>query len=270
MIVRLVPLLGLLLLPLGSVCADTITLDDGRVLEGELLTPDDASVIEIKVTIGDLVAIQRFDRRQVAAIHHGMTPHQTAVAAIHRGILTLGAGGTAEDWLTLARAARDQNEPSLCRELAAKAALCDRRNIEAHHLAGEVLQNGVWMLPREPAVASLEVFFDGRWMPWSERAKLLADAAQAKADSQAARQKLLQMEQQEADLEASQRPPALSPGQRSWASAGTRKAPLAPTGPMAATAVTTTDLADRSSSADTPASATAILVAESTPVAGAW
>jgi hypothetical protein len=204
--VRLLPLVAALLLPLAPLRGDTITLDDGRVLEGDLLSPDDATVIEIRVTIGGLVAVQRFDRRHILAIHHGMTEHQSALASIHAQMHGLGEGGTAEAWLALARAARDQNESGLMRELAAQAALRDRHNLEAHRLAGEVLQNGVWMLPREAAVARGEVFFDGHWMPWSERADILAEAAQARASALAARKKLLAEEQADAQLEASQQP----------------------------------------------------------------
>src|SRR5580658_8095962 len=145
--VPLLPLLAALLLPCLPVCADTITLDDGRTLEGEILTPDDAPVIEIRVTIGGLIAVQRFDRRHVESIHHGMTAHQLALASIHTQMGKLGEGGTAEDWLALAREARNQNEAGLMRELAAQAALRDRHSLEARRLAGEVLQNGVWMLP---------------------------------------------------------------------------------------------------------------------------
>ncbi len=187
---RLLASLGLLLLPiLGA--ADEIDLDDGRVIEGDIVGPDDGSAVIIRVTIGDLIALERYDRAHILAIHHGATPHQKIIADLHGERDALGDGGTAEAWMALAKRAKTLGEEHFARDCAEQVTLRDRSNIEAHQMLGEVLQNGIWMLPREAAIARGEVFYDGTWMPWSERQREISLADQAKEDALAARERLL-------------------------------------------------------------------------------
>ena len=187
---RLLISVGLVVLPiLGA--ADEIDLDDGRIIEGDIVGPIDGTSLTIRVTIGDLIALERFDRAHILAIHHGQTPHQKLIAGLHAERDALADAGTAEAWMALARRAKTLGEDHFARDCAEQVSLRDRSNIEAHQMLGEVVQNGIWMLPREAAIARGEVFYDGTWMPWSERQREIALAEASKEEAAAARDRLL-------------------------------------------------------------------------------
>jgi len=168
--------------------ADVITLDDGSVLDGEIVpdaSPADSQTIELRITAGGVQAIQHIDRRHVAHITYGPSAHQRLLTALAAQATALGRDGSAEDYLALAEKAKGAGESALARTYARAALARDRQLLAAHRLLGEVLCNGIWMLPREAAVARGELFYAGRWMSWPEHQALLA---QAQASAQAAAQ----------------------------------------------------------------------------------
>ena len=154
----------LLLWPMALVPGDVITLDDGSVLEGEIISAANAATIDLRVSAGGVEAVQHIDRHHVVRIEIGPSPHQRLLASLADQAQALGEQGSADAWLSLARQALAAGEHALGRAYAQQAVLHDRHLVEARTLLGEVLQNGVWMLPREAAVARGEVFYDGHWI----------------------------------------------------------------------------------------------------------
>jgi hypothetical protein len=199
---RLASLLAALTIPLAALRADVITLDDGRVIDGEIISAPGAAVVEVRITSGGLVAIQRFDVVHVVKIERGPSPRQQALSAIQAQRTALGDGGEAEEWMALARRARDVGEASLAKELAGVALTRDRQNPEAHKMLGEIRQNGVWMRPREAAAARGEVYFRGKWVPWGEKETILAAEEKARQDAAIAREKLIREHQAQAANQA--------------------------------------------------------------------
>lgn len=203
-------------LALGSpAAADVVTLEDGRVIEGEIISEAGAAVVEIRIQQGGLSAVQRIDRRKIVKIEVGPSPRQQALASLRerRSALTAGAeGGTAAEWMALAKQAKELGEMPLARELAAEALARDRHDEDAHRLLGESKQNGVWMRPREAAVARGQVYFRGRWVAWLERDQTLAQEVEIRRAAEEARRKLLEQRAADAALVAASRPPEPSPG----------------------------------------------------------
>jgi hypothetical protein len=191
---RVLNVLVLLLLPLAVACGDVITLDDGSVLEGEIMSPANAAIIELRITAGGVQAIQHIDRHHVVRIDLGPSPHQRLLGTLLAKANALGEQGSAEAWVALARQAMAADEHALARRYALEAVLRDRHQLEARALLGEVLQNGVWMLPREAAVARGEVFYDGHWMSWQAREDHLQQALKLAHDATVERDKLLAAE----------------------------------------------------------------------------
>src|SRR4051812_12569293 len=79
-----------LLIPLCPLRADVVTLDDGRVIEGEIVSAAGAAVLELKTASGGLVAVQRFDAVHVVKIERGPSARQQALSAIASERAALG------------------------------------------------------------------------------------------------------------------------------------------------------------------------------------
>jgi hypothetical protein len=200
------PLVALLLA--APLAAETVTLDDGRVIEGELLSAPGAPVLELRVSAGGASGVQRIEREHVTRIETGPSARQQALTAIAAKRALLGDGGEAEDWVELAKQARAAGDPALAKELAGEAVRRDRQNTDAHRILGESRQNGVWMRPREAAVARGEVFFRGRWVSYGERESTLAAEEKARLDAEAERRRLLEQRAADAALAKASEPPA--------------------------------------------------------------
>ncbi len=180
--------------------ADVVKLDDGREIEGEILSAPDAAVIEVRVTIGGLTGVQRFEAKHVVSISHGPSPRQQAIAAINAKRVALAGsdgGGSADEWWALASDARKSGDPMLAKDLAAIVVERDRQHPEARKLLGQVKQNGVWMRPREAAAARGELYFRGRWTSWTEKETILASEERARQEQEIERKRL--MDQRAAD-----------------------------------------------------------------------
>lgn len=169
---------------------DEIYLSDGRVIEGEVISPAEAGTVDVRSGAGSLVAVQHFDRAKVIRIVYKTSPRQTRLAELVARRAALGADATADDCYRLAVQFRDQGDSAQAKELASEAVARDRQHAEARKLLGLALYNGVWMRPNEIAVARGEVFFDGRWMPFGEREAILADQARRREEAVVARRAL--------------------------------------------------------------------------------
>jgi len=168
--------------------ADEITLVDGRVLEGEVISDPDADVVDLRTTSGGMSVTQHFPKHQIAKITYGSTPRQQAVAAVAKARADLGEGGTAEQWFALVQQAKAIGDPILTRDLAGEVVARDRRHAEAHRLLGHVSYRGVWMRANEASLAQGLVVHDGRAITWREREELLARAEEERLLAQERRQ----------------------------------------------------------------------------------
>ncbi len=174
----------------ASLAGDEIHLADGRIIEGEVTSPPDATTVDVRSGAGSLVAVQHFDRAKVVRIVYKTSPRQARLAELVARRAALSADATADDCYRLAVQFRDQGDSVQAKELASEAVSRDRQHTDARKLLGLALYNGVWMRPNEIAVARGEVFFDGRWMPFGEREAILADQARRREDAVVARKAL--------------------------------------------------------------------------------
>lgn len=176
------------LFALALACADEVRLVDGRVLDGEVISPPDAEVLDLRTGSGSLVVVQHFPRAQVAEVRYGTSPRQRAVAAVQDARRRLGDGGDAGEWWALAEQAREAGDPVLQRELAGEVVARDRQHAAARRMLGMVRARGVWMRPAEAAVARGEVLHLGRWVSWPEREAAIAQAEHERQEALARRE----------------------------------------------------------------------------------
>lgn len=162
-------ILWLVIASVGWLQADEVRLSDGRVLEGEIVSPPDAEMLDLRTGSSSLSVIQHFPRSQVVAVTYGASPRQKALAAIVADATRLGDGGTAEQWWALAERAREAGDSPYHRELAGIAVERDRNHAAARRALGMVTYKGVWMRPNEAAVARGEVLHEGRFLTWADR-----------------------------------------------------------------------------------------------------
>jgi hypothetical protein len=177
----------MLFLVMAPLAADEVYLSDGRILEGEIISPPDAPVLDLRSGDGNMVAIQHVDRSKVLRIVYGQTPRQQELAELRARRQELGEGGEAEDWWRLARRAKALEETVLFKELAFACVARDRDHAEARKALGMVRYNGVWMRPNEVIVARGAVLFRGQWMTWAEREALVNSEARRREELLAAR-----------------------------------------------------------------------------------
>ncbi len=165
-----------LLAATAALAADEVRLIDGRVLEGEITSPPDAEVVNLRITSGGMSVTQHFPRHQIASITYGVSPRQQEAAAIGKARAELGEGGDAAAWDALVERARELGDNVLARDLAAEVIQRDRHHAEARNLLGHVRHRGVWMRIHETHLAQGLAFHQGRAMTWDERETVLAKA----------------------------------------------------------------------------------------------
>lgn len=169
---------------------DEIHLVDGRVIEGEVTSPPEAAIVDIRSGAGSLVAVQHIDRAKVARIVYKTSPRQARMVELAALRGALSAEASADDCYRLALRFREAGDATQAKELAGEAVARDRHHAEARKMLGLTLYNGVWMRPNEIAAARGEVFFDGRWVSFGEREAILADQAKRREEALAARKAL--------------------------------------------------------------------------------
>lgn len=167
--------------------ADEVYLADGRVLEGEVTSPADSAVIDLRAGSGTMVAIQHFERAKVLRVVYGTTARQQRLRELRERQAALGSGGSSDDWWAIAQRAKELGDPVQAKECATQTIARDRQHAEARKALGMVLYNGVWMRPNEIAAARGEVLYQGQWMDWATREALLSEEAKRRDDQAAAR-----------------------------------------------------------------------------------
>src|ERR1043165_1031210 len=111
----------------GGLSGDEIHLTDGRVIEGEVVSPAGAEVLDVRVGSGSLVAIQHFPRSKVDRVVYGVSARQTALGDLHRQVESLAkrSDAGASDWWSLARRFQERGEAASARELAGRVGALD-------------------------------------------------------------------------------------------------------------------------------------------------
>jgi len=160
----------------AGLLADEVTLTDGRVLEGEVISRPGADILDLRTGSSSLSVIQHFPRSQVASVSFGVSPRQKALEAIASDAKRLANGGTAEEWWALAERAREAGDSPYHRELATITVERNRNHAAARRSLGMIQYKGVWMRPNEAAVARGEVLYEGRYLTWADREEAIHQA----------------------------------------------------------------------------------------------
>lgn len=168
--------------------ADEVRLRDGRVLEGEIVSAPEATVIDLKTGSGSLIVVQHFPADQIEQVTYGMSPRLTALAEIRAKRSRLGDEADGETLWALARQAHELRDQMLYRELAAETIIRERDHADARKVLGMVRFRGVWMRPNEAAAARGEIQHQGQWLSWAEREEQVLLAAKRIAEAQARRE----------------------------------------------------------------------------------
>ena len=167
--------------------ADEVYLKDGRVLEGEVVSPPGAAVLDLKVSAAGMLAVQHLDPARVVRVTYGKSARQRDTEALLADRAKLGPDADAAAWWRLAERARALGDQVLARDLASETVARDRDHEEARKLLGMVRFRGVWMRPSEAATARGEVVFRGAFVSWAERERTLADEARRRQEQDVAR-----------------------------------------------------------------------------------
>jgi len=192
--------------------ADEITLKDGRVIDGEVLSPAGIDQVEIRTRTGGMVAVLHVKAGEIAGIRYGKTEQQKRQEAfdVKRAALAK-SDGTAEQWWALAEEAKSLGEHPVFRQLTQTTIAHDTDFAPARAALGQIKQDGKWMKPAEAAAARGEVFFRGKWVQATEREGILNEEArvakevETKADKdRAARLADIELATKEAELRSAQ------------------------------------------------------------------
>lgn len=177
--------LAVLLCALGVAGGDEITLTDGQVLDGEVISPAGAAVVDVRLRAHGMEAIRHIPREQISAIRFGISAAQKKAAEFQARRDRLGAGGTAEEWWTLAQDAKRSGDQPQFRACVSEVLLRDRNHEAARRVLGHVRHRGIWMQPDEVAVDCGQVRFRSQWVSWQDKERVLAEEAQARAEAMA-------------------------------------------------------------------------------------
>jgi len=196
----------------GILVADEITLTDGRVIDGEVLSKPNDEQVEIRTRAGGMVAVLHVKAGEISGIRYGKTEQQKRQESfdVKRAALTK-TDGTAEQWWALAEEAKALGENPAFRQLAQTTVAHDSDFAPARAALGQVKQDGKWMKPAEAAAARGEVFFRGKWVQAAEREGILTEEARVaqEAETKVAKDRAAHL----ADLEVATKEAALRTAQ---------------------------------------------------------
>ena len=203
----------------GRLPADEVYLNDGRVIDGEIVSPTAAEIIDIRVASGGLVAIQHFPRAKVQRVVYGISARQTATDELNQQITALSKrpDASAAEWWALARRQQERGETATAKDLAMRVLALDRQHAEARRLLGMARYHGVWMRVNEAAVARGEVFFRGAWVSWAVQEQTLVEESR-RHEEQASARKERDEQRRQARIAAAVAAESAAPYQDTYAS----------------------------------------------------
>ena len=187
----LLPSVWLAAVSITAVCnealhADEITLKDGRVIDGEVLSKPNDEQVEIRTRTGGMIAVLHVKAGEITGIRYGKTAQQKRQEAFDAKCTALTkTDGTAGQWWVLAEEAKALGENPVFRQLAQKTIAHDSDFAPARAALGQVKQDGKWMKPAEAAAARGEVFFRGKWVQAAEREGVLAEESRVALEAEA-------------------------------------------------------------------------------------
>ena len=171
---------------LSALSADEIIVKDGRVIDGQVLSPAGSERVEIRTRIGGMVAVLHLKAEEVVAVRYGKTEQQKRQEAFDVQCAAMDkTDGTAEQWWALAEEAKALGENTAYRHLLETVIVKDEDFALARAALGQIKQDGRWMKPAEAAAARGEVFFRGKWRQAAEREGILAEEARVASAAEA-------------------------------------------------------------------------------------
>jgi tetratricopeptide (TPR) repeat protein len=150
--------------------ADTVTLEDGRVLEGKVLkrTKD---AVEIEVTKGDLRAVSYYSAKEVSEVKYGSTPREALEREFQKRFEN--TEGTADAWYALGRWCTEQFLLKRAGQAYRKALEFDPDHELTRRALGYVFYEGEWAREEDVMIAKGFVKFEGSWVTPEERERVL-------------------------------------------------------------------------------------------------
>lgn len=163
----------LALLALSTASADTITLDDGKVLEGTVERQEDGTAV-LRVGKAEI----RLPERRIAKVEAAPLPREAYLARLRE------VPHTPEGHMELSRWCRSKGLKDEMREQAMAALALDPEYVEAREALGFRKVDGVWMSEEDRArlaesgrKAEAPVVSEGRFQGWTPDHKALFVAA---------------------------------------------------------------------------------------------
>lgn len=184
-----------------ALTAAQITMHDGRVLEGEIISEPGSAVVDLRVDDGSMRMTMHLRRNQIRSIDFAPSADEVRAEEL-AGAYAAGLAADDVDILWQVVEGYRAIDRDIAADDAARAILDrDRHHEGAHRQLGHRLYQGVWMEPDELALAQGKVRYDGRWMSWAEveaaqaeeaerlaaRAERRAEQAERRAERAAAR-----------------------------------------------------------------------------------
>jgi tetratricopeptide (TPR) repeat protein len=150
--------------------ADTVTLEDGRVLEGKILkrTKD---AVEVEVTKGDLTAVSYYAAKEVSEVKYGPAPREALEKEFQERFED--TKGTADAWYELGRWCTEQFLLKKAGQAFRKALEFDPDHELTRRALGYVFYDGKWAREEDVMIAKGFVKFEGSWVTPDERERVL-------------------------------------------------------------------------------------------------
>ncbi|MFC1671787.1 hypothetical protein ACFL01_01495 [Planctomycetota bacterium] len=150
--------------------ADTITLKEGRVVEGTIVKATKDSV-EIEVARGDMKAVSFYARSEIGKIEYAPSPAASLEKEYEARLAN--TGGTADEWHALGRWCTEQFLAKKAKAAYWKSIELDPNHESAWRALGYVFHDGRWVTEEQAMLAKGFVRHKGKWMAPEERNRLV-------------------------------------------------------------------------------------------------
>ncbi|NRA38200.1 MAG: hypothetical protein HRU15_08680 [Planctomycetes bacterium] len=158
----------------SKIVADEITLHDGRVLSGTIISEPEDNEVRIKVIMGSMSMVMKLKRSDIATLSYGQTAEQVQLAAIQKQRKELDSEDSSGLW-KLALELKKLKHSLLFKQYAKNVIAIDPQHEAAHRALGHVDHEGQWMSPRDKNLAMDKTLFEGKWIDQEIMEKLLVD-----------------------------------------------------------------------------------------------